>query len=361
MDVALFMDFKTQVVVIIPALEPDDRLIMLVKDLRVKGFSHILVVNDGSPAKYDVVFDTVRNEYGCAVFTHAINLGKGRALKNAFNHVLVNYPNCMGVVTADSDGQHTPEDIAACARKLVENPDNLILGCRPFHTAKVPLHNLCGNLITKKVTEIFVGLKLTDTQTGLRAMPKRLMQMFMVIKGERFEFEMNMLLRAKEYGIKIIEVPISVIYAPEGQSTHFNVWKDSLLIYVLFAKFFISSLFSFAVDILVFTFLAYLLRPHFTAVVYIFIASFGARAVSSLTNYTINKKGVFKCKGQVRKTLLKYYTLCITQICVSAGLVYALHVLSGLHETPVKIVVDTLLFFISFQIQREWVFKNKKY
>lgn len=354
------MTYQDQVAVIIPSLEPDHRLTELLQELRNAGFTRIVVVNDGSAADYDAFFDAARHEHGCNVIQHAVNLGKGRGLKNAFNHVLLTWPNVIGAVTADSDGQHSVKDIAACAQKLTQHPDKLVLGCRRFSLEGVPFHNRCGNLITNKVTEMLSGLKVSDTQTGLRAIPREFMQILMNVKGERFNYEMNMLLKAKENEVDIVEVPISTIYAAGGQTTHFNVWKDSARIYALFSKFILSSLFAFAVDIIVFTLLLQLLRHSMSPAEYIFAATLGARVLSSLTNYAVNKHGVFKSKGSLRKTLLKYYLLCAVQLCVSAGLVYAFHNLTGLHETPVKIVVDILLFFISFQIQREWVFKRKK-
>lgn len=354
------MTYKEQVAVIIPSLEPDQRLTMLLQELRANGFTRIVVVNDGSSADYNAFFDAARHEHGCDILQHAVNLGKGRGLKNAFNHVLLTWPDCIGIVTADSDGQHSVPDIAACAQKLVENPHKLILGCRRFMLEGVPFHNRCGNLITSKVTEILSGLKVSDTQTGLRGVPREFMKTLMNVKGERFNYEMNMLLKARENDIEIAEVPISTIYDAAGQSSHFNLWKDSARIYALFSKFILSSLFAFAVDIIVFTLLLQLLRHSMSPAEYIFAATLGARILSSLTNYAINKNGVFKSKGHFRKTLVKYYLLCIVQLCVSAGLVYGFHNLTGLHETPIKIVVDILLFFVSFQIQREWVFKRKR-
>lgn len=353
------MDYKTHMAVIIPSLEPDARLPRLVEDLRRAGFEKILVVNDGSSAAYDPVYHDLQTAHGCVALRHAVNLGKGRGLKNAFNYVLLNWPDCVGCVTADSDGQHSAEDIAACARALCEHPDALVLGCRRFSLKGVPFHNRMGNLITNKVTEMLSGLKVSDTQTGLRAIPLAFMARLMNVKGERFNYEMNMLLKAKEADVQIIEVPISTIYDAQGQSSHFNLWKDSARIYALFGKFILSSLFAFIVDIALFSLLLMLLRGHISPASCIFLATLGARIVSSLTNFAVNKKSVFRNKGHLRKSLLKYYILCFVQLSISAGLVYVFHKLTGLHETPVKIVVDILLFFASFQIQREWVFKSK--
>lgn len=353
------MNYKANIAVIIPSLEPDDKLTQLVAALRREGFQRILVVNDGSSVAYDHLFEKIGAAHDCPVFQHAVNLGKGRALKNAFNYALLHWPDCIGCVTADSDGQHSVTDIAACAAVLAAHPNTLVLGCRRFSLKGVPFHNRMGNLITAKITEILSGLKVSDTQTGLRAIPASFTAQLMTLKGERFNFEMNMLLRAKELNIPIMEVPISTIYNAGGQSSHFNLWKDSTRIYALFGKFILSSLFAFIIDIVVFSLLLMLLRESMSPASYIFMSTLGARIVSSLTNFAINKKSVFRSNGRLRKSLFKYYILCFVQLSMSAGLVYVFHNLTGLHETPVKIVVDILLFFVSFQIQREWVFKSK--
>lgn len=354
------MDYKTQVAVIIPSLEPDERLAELLQSLREAGFTRIIVINDGSCGDYDGYFKIARETHACEVLQHAVNLGKGRALKNAFNHILLQWPDCVGCVTADSDGQHNVEDICKCAQKLMEYPDCLVLGCRRFSLEGVPFHNRCGNLITAKVTELLSGLKVSDTQTGLRAIPKAFMEKLMNVKGERFNYEMNMLLKAREFEVPIVEVPISTIYDSQGQSSHFNLLKDSARIYALFGKFILSSAFSFAVDIVVFTLLVMLFKPYMSPMRYIFLATLGARILSSLTNFAINEKGVFRSRCRTRIALLKYYVLCLVQLSVSAGLVYLAHRLTGWYETPIKIVVDIALFFVSFQIQREWVFKSAR-
>lgn len=354
------MDYKKQVALIIPSLEPDERLTELLRSLRAEGFARIVVVNDGSSADYDDFFKVAETTCGCDVFKHAVNLGKGRALKNAFNHILLNWPDCIGCVTADSDGQHSVEDISKCARKLMEYRDCLVLGCRRFSLEGVPFHNRCGNLITAKVTDVLSGLKVSDTQTGLRAIPKGFMAKLMNVKGERFNYEMNMLLKAREFEVPIVEVPISTIYDPKGQSSHFNLLKDSARIYALFGKFILSSAFSFAVDILAFTLLVMWFKPYMSPMRYIFMATLCARILSSLTNFVINEKGVFRSRCRKRVAIIKYYVLCLIQLCVSAGLVYLAHKLTGWYETPIKIIVDIALFFVSFQIQREWVFKSPK-
>lgn len=353
------MSYREQVVIVIPSLNPDEKLLPFVKSLREHGFCHILLINDGSRADCVHYFEEAVHDYGCRLFTHSVNLGKGRALKSAFNLILNEYPDCAGAVTVDSDGQHCVEDTAACAKALLEHPDCLIMGCRNFSEEGIPPRSRFGNICTKYAVKLFCGIRVSDTQTGLRGLPKAFMRRMMTIKGERFEYELNMLIEAKESGTPLYEVPIRTIYIAGNETSHFNPLLDSIRIYAVFMKFILSSLSSFVVDILLFTLLAVLLRDVLPGY-HILIATVGARIVSSLFNFVINKNNVFKSSSPSARTLFKYIALCIVQVSLSAGLVWTIFHFLGWNETLTKVIVDCVLFLFSFQIQREWVFKQKK-
>lgn len=353
------MSYKEQVVIVIPSLNPDEKLIPLIQNLQSHGFAHILLINDGSRADCAHYFEEAVRDYGCRLYTHSVNLGKGRALKSAFNLILNEYPDCVGAVTVDSDGQHTMEDTAAVAKALVEHPDSLIMGCRNFKEPGIPPRSRFGNICTKYAVKIFCGISVSDTQTGLRGLSIDFMRRMMTIKGERFEYELNMLIEAKESGTPFYEVPIRTIYIASNETSHFNPLLDSIRIYSVFLKFILSSLSSFVVDILLFTLLAALLRGVLPGY-HIVIATVGARIVSSLFNFVINKNSVFKNTAPSVSTLVKYIVLCVVQVSLSAGLVWTIFHFLGWNETLIKIIVDCLLFLFSFQLQREWVFKRKK-
>ena len=119
-------------VLIIPSLNPEEGLLAYIRELTANGFSKIILINDGSSPKARTIFEAAGAMEACDLFVHTVNMGKGRALKDAFNYVLEKYPEAAGVVTADSDGQHTPEDIKRCMCALEEYPDRMILGCRQF-------------------------------------------------------------------------------------------------------------------------------------------------------------------------------------------------------------------------------------
>jgi len=351
----------TEMPIIIPSLEPDELLLNFLRELKIAGFEDIVLVNDGSPAEYDKFFIEARQKYDCTVLRHAVNLGKGRALKTAFNYVLnrnkENGIKMFGCVTADSDGQHTPEAVQKCLAALYKQPDNLILGCRNFDDAGVPWKSQFGNKITCLMFKLFVGLSITDTQTGLRAIPEKFMREQLKTDGERFEYETNMLIEAKRMNLHITEVPIATIYdSKENHVTHFDPIKDSLKIYKIFGKFIFSSLSSCVIDLALFTLLVWLLKPW--TVYHIIAATCLARVISAIYNYLINHHIVFDSRASHKKTAVRYFILAVVQMCCSAFLVNGLFELLRINETLIKIVVDSCLSVISFVIQREIVYKN---
>ena len=351
------VDFKA-VPVIIPSLEPDERLPLLLGQMKEAGIENIVLVDDGSGPEYAPVFRRAEQEWGCVVLRHAVNLGKGRALKTAFNYCLNTWPDAPGAITADSDGQHSPADILRFMQAMAEHPDSLLLGCRDFDDAGVPFKSRWGNKITCFMFRALCGVSVSDTQTGLRAIPARFMKTLLATAGERFEFESNMLIDTKEAEVPIVEVPIKTVYIEENRTSHFNPIRDSIRIYAIFGKFLFSSLSSSVVDLLFFTLFCGLLRGR-VSFDYIIGATIMARVISACYNYLLNYQVVFKSKADHRGAALRYFCLAVVQMSVSALLVSHLyHLLPGGSELLVKIPVDVLLFFISFQIQRVFVYKK---
>lgn len=357
------MSSYLEIPVIIPSYEPDEKLITLLYALQAAGIRHVIVVDDGSGDTYAHFFERAAAMGNCTVLYHAVNLGKGRALKTAFNYCLREFRGVPGCVTADSDGQHTPKDITACMRSLCEYPESLILGCRSFDGPKVPARSSFGNKCTRKVFHYLLGLSVSDTQTGLRAIPVSFMEKLMQVKGERFEYETNMLIETKDRDISIVEVPVETVYIEENKTSHFNPIRDSLRIYLVFGKFLFSSLSSSVLDLLLFHIFCVMLQrmPEIlTGIPYIVASTVGARVISAIYNFLINYRVVFKSRAGVAVTIGKYAMLAVCQMACSAFLVNGLYGLIGGREVMVKMPVDILLFFISFAIQREFVYRVKK-
>lgn len=345
------------IVVAIPSYKPDKEIMMgFIKEVKEK-FKNIIVVDDGSGKEYNQFFKEIEKE-GIKLLKHYENLGKGRAIKTAFNYALNNYEEMVGVVTADCDGQHHIEDIIKCANKLRENPNKLVIGSRDFNESQVPLRSKFGNKMTIAILGAFVGLKVSDTQSGLRAYGIETMKRFLNVAGERYEYETNMLIDCKESNIEIAEVPISTIYIRNNSLSHFNPIKDSIIIYKIFIKYIIASLSSFILDILLFSLLIKIF-PQFKVgiITEIVVVTIIARVLSSIYNFFVNAKMVFKNAN--RKSIFKYFILVILQMFISAFVVSELFLLMRISATVIKVIIDAIIFIVNFVIQREWVFKNK--
>ncbi len=349
---------KGAVPIVIPAYEPGEELIRLVKELIEADAEPVIVVDDGSdPAKYGNIFDEARN-LGAVILRNAVNMGKGRALKAAFNHCINEYDNLVGVVTADSDGQHSVKDICRCGEVLTNNIKALILGVRDFEKPGIPARSVFGNKTTSRVMSLLLGLKISDTQTGLRGIGVDFMKYLLTEKGERFEFETNMLIATKEKDIKIIEVPVDTIYLEGNKSSHFNPLIDSFRIYAVFLKFVLSSLSSSLLDMLLFGLFCAIFVRFPVKSGYIMVSTILARVISATYNFFINYEIVFSGGKDRSKAAVSYFALAVVIMLLSGFFVTLGHgILPMLPEVCVKIIVDCVLFLLSFYAQREFVYK----
>lgn len=364
--------------IIVPSLNPDEKLKKTVQSLLDVGFTDIICVNDGS--REDCLpFFPEENE-NITRLTHEVNRGKGAALKTAFAYIKENRPDSLGAVTVDGDGQHAAIDVLRCAEQMIVDGDKIILGCRDFSQPQVPKKSRYGNRITSAVFKILCGLKISDTQTGLRAFPAKYYTDMLEVYGDRFEYETNMLLEMKARKIPYGEVKIETVYIEENRTSHFRPFKDSFRIYSLilkftlgqFAKFLLSSLVSFVLDgLLVYLFLElsellfivdFADKTVLTALL-TFASRILARAFSSFTNFTINRKAVFSGDVPLTKSLLRYYCVAVP-IALMSALATALLELIPIFNTTFLIVllgyvVDCLLFIVSYFFQKKWVFGIK--
>lgn len=348
------------VYVIIPSLNPDEKLAATISGLKNAGFINFIVVNDGSDSRHLKFFPD--EGYGITVLHHKRNRGKGAALKTAFRYIRRNCPDASIAITVDGDGQHTPEDAINCVKALEGKKKTVVLGCRDFGAKNVPPRSRFGNRMTSFIFRLVCGMKISDTQTGLRAYPTTLLPLLLNIKGDRFEYETNMLLKFKQSGVKLREVKIRTVYIEENASSHFHPIKDSIRVYGFIVRYLISSGISFVVDIGLFYLFCLIFKSMFGALAEI-ISTVIARFFSSLVNYNINRKQVFDFRKKGDHALLRYYTLAIPQMLASAAFVSLFSQIfntSAAGDTFIKVIVDIILFFISYRIQQDWVFATKK-
>lgn len=338
-----------EIPVLIPTYNPDRRLPQLVEALIGEGIKHIIIVNDGSREECNPIFDKLEKLDACIVLKHAANCGKGRALKTGLNYFYLHFPNSPGIVTADGDGQHLPVDIMKVAARLRESPDKLTMGARKLESG-VPFRSLFGNVLTRFVFFFIIGRKISDTQSGLRGIPRVLVPNLLNVRGERYEFEINMLIFSKKQSVDIIEIPIDTVYLENNISSHFNPFYDSMKIYFQLLRFAFSSMLASFCDFIVFSIVYGL-----TANILVSLLT-GRFIVGSLLNYIINRRLVFHSKTRVISSLLKYYLALIVMSILSYLLITLALENLGFKVIIAKIVVETMLFIFSFSIQREFVF-----
>lgn len=350
---------------VVPSLNPDRRLRTTVDGLLAAGFCDIILVNDGSSPQSLPLFQQLALLPQVTLLTHPVNLGKGAALKTAFSWLLEHRPGCAGVVTVDGDGQHHPDDALACARRMLAE-ERVVLGCRNFSRPEVPPRSRMGNRITRAVFRIFCGMTVSDTQTGLRSIPRRYLEPLAEVKGERYEYETNMLLALKDQHIPYGEVEIRTIYLEENRGSHFHTVRDSWRIYKLilahFFRYALSSLVSAAADTGLFGLLSFLLAGLLAGTALTAAATAGARLLSSLLNFSLNRYLVFRCGGPLGRSLLRYYALALplllAQFLLTEGAFRAAHISDRqtLLRTVIYAAVMSALFVGSYVLQHRWVF-----
>ena len=339
--------------ILIPAYEPSLKMITLIRNLKDFGFYKIIVINDGSDSSYDYIFDDAAN-LGCKVFEHFPNRGKGYSLREGIDKHLALYGNSYGVITVDADGQHLARDTAKISNAMYEYPDSLILGVRDFNGENVPFKSRYGNKITSMFFKLETGIKCPDTQTGLRGIPASLLHLAINTDGSRYEYEMNFL-EAAAYEAPMKYIPIETVYEDNNSCSHFRPFRDSVRIYGKPLKFAASSLAGAAVDIGVFYILLLLLRDISLSISIVAIATVLARICSGIANFIINKLWCFKSKNKTGSDIIKYSLLFLFQMGMSALLVtYISRIIPTLIT---KIIVDVGLFFLSYTIQKRFIFK----
>ena len=355
-------------IILIPALNPPKEILTsYIKDLKDYGFTRILLVDDGSKQAYNEYFQNLKNE-GLDVFRHYKNLGKGRALKNAFNYILNEYENFTYVITVDSDGQHKAKDVYNIASTAkIDSANIMFLGSRNFNEDNVPFKSSFGNKATSFLYKLMFSQKINDTQTGLRAIPNDFLKDFLDIPGERFEFEINMLINSTKNNKKLIEIPMQTIYFDNNSETHFNPIVDSFKIYKImlgtFFKFILASLSSFIVDIGIFTILTKVFNDLiFSSSRIIWLSTIIARIISGIFNFNINDKLVFSDQAgfKSKDKAIKYFTLWSIQMFMSAFFVDFIIKKVSYNASFIKLLVDTIIFLVSFNIQNKYIFQGEK-
>ena len=369
------MSCAKQTAVVIPAYKPDDRLPPYVEALKEAGIGKIVIVDDGSGEGYQELFGRILQDDVVHIISYVPNGGKGVALKRGMQYVLDFCPEQTMVVTADSDGQHTVRDVLRMTESLHEDSTGVLLGSRDFSQPDVPFKSRNGNRITSTVLKLLYGVWVSDTQTGLRGFAREHLPMMIAVKGDRYEYEMNVLIECAHHKLPMRALPIQTVYENNNEGSHFRAVRDSVRIYsVILAGFFrfisaslISALIDYGLYLLFnnlfksgvpamaqeFDFLFLHVVPHIAA------ATVLARVLSGVCNFTINRKFVFEDKAAPKKSLPRYLVVFLLNMALSAALTSSLHLWLGWSDNLAKIPVDFLLFFLSYRLQQRWVFQQR--
>lgn len=349
------MSQSTLLLALIPAYEPSRLLPKLVNELKQNGFI-VVVVDDGSGSTYQALFEETANF--ATVIAHPANQGKGRALKTGLSYIRKTYLQPAAIVTLDADGQHSVADTMRVCQMAAQQSNTLVLGCRAF-SGNVPCKSRFGNSITRLVYKLATGHCVSDTQTGLRAFATELIPLLCSIPGDRYEYEMNVLLACARRGIAMKEVPIETIYYDNNSASHFLAVSDSVRIYREILKFAASSLTGFLVDYSLYGLLV-VLTQGLGSGLSIPLSNVTARIVSASVNYTINKRLVFQSKTGVAKSAVQYAALAA---CILAGNTMLLSVLvndAGMNRFAAKLLTEFTVFTASWFAQKCFIFRKKK-
>lgn len=329
--------------VIVPAYQPDEKLNALAKALAAEGFD-VVVVDDGSGEGYRALFEKASHD-GAKILRHSTNCGKGRAIKTALDYLLAHRPDIGCAIIADADGQHSVTDIKAVAKAQREHADAVILGVRPI--SAMPPRSRAGNTLARFLFRLQTGIWVSDTQTGLRGIPGKLFEAMAQIKGERYEYEINMLFFIKREGIRLCEIPIEAIYLNGNRSSHFRPLCDTLRILEQFLIFSCSALLCAGVDYALFALTAGLSLPLPACYAL-------ARIASGTLNFSLNRAAVFHARLAFG-CAAKYALLVISNILAGALIVEALAGVAGA-SLVAKLIADVCLFGANYYIQRKFVF-----
>lgn len=354
---------KESLVVVIPAYEPTEDFVGYA--VRVADFAmRLVVVNDGSGREYDGIFDAISKIENVTYLSYPKNHGKGYALKCALKYCTEELDPGSIIVTADCDGQHKIKDILRVYRAASEHHDALILGSRDFDSPNVPFRSKLGNQPMRFFFRLLYGQSLYDTQTGLRGFSLEVAKGLLGVRGNRFEYELGCLIYARRERIPILEVSIDTVYPddPKDHKSHFKAVSDSLRVLGVLlgnlGSYIASSSISAVVDVLIFMLLTVFIFPDLNALNTL-AATLLARVLSSLINYALNRKYVFK--GADAGSMPRYYLLWTCQLVASYGLVTLFRLIGadGIWLTVAKGLGDLALALISYQIQQHWVFARR--
>ncbi|QCK88183.1 glycosyltransferase [Phreatobacter aquaticus] len=344
------MAIDSRPVLVIPAYNPTADVLAVFRDCMASGvFQAAVCVNDGSGDAYGDLFSHL-GSIGVTILRHATNLGKGAALKTGFNHAACEYADAIGIVTADADGQHGPTDVIHVGQALMERPGNLVLGSRSFD-GDIPFRSRFGNAITRRVMQVLAGITASDTQTGLRGIPSKLVPTLLRLSTRGYDFELDMLVAARENHFPISEVRIETIYIDHNKSSHFRPIRDSIAIYFVLLRHSANSIATAIIDYIVFAVAIGFGLPLLAAITV-------ARLMAGVFNFAVGRTLVFRSTAPVMMEAIKYSMLVVVMMLTAYFGIYYLSTYVGVPLLLAKLLVELAVFILGFAVQRVFVFQG---
>ncbi len=344
----------------IPAYNPPEDLLIHLKELRDHGFADIILVDDGSDADRQNVFEQAER-INCVVIRNPNTRGKGNALKAGFAYYLDHDRGKYdGIITLSANVRFPVESVEHVAEGLQKERENgtqgLVLGSRDFSDAGLPRASRFGSKISQFISNVLLGIHLKDCMTGLRGIPDTQVELCLGIPGSGYEYETSMVLQFENIGYR--EVEARTLPAPPGAERVYRRGKDTFYIVLTMMKRFLMFT-AVSVSVSIFDiFLFWIFTEYvFTDVPFCIIwSTILARIISATVNYIVNRQVVFQTNEDRRKSAAQFLVLSIAQCLTSALLVYLLEKISSGNAVGLKVLVDVMLFFVNYKVQQKFIF-----
>jgi glycosyltransferase involved in cell wall biosynthesis len=234
-------DDKNGFAFIIPVYNHAGTVAQVVKDVQALHFP-VFVVDDGST---DTTYEQIKEITGIQILRHQQNMGKGAAIMTGFAAAAV---VADWAITIDADGQHYPEDSRRLIDAIPAGRRAIVVGAREGMAGMDGAHIPWTSRFGRKFSNFWVwaagGAILSDSQSGMRLYPLP-EAMLLTTKARRFQFEVEILVMAKRKGLKVVEIPVRVVYHPDGKRiSHFRPFVDFLRNSQTFARLIFTRIFS---------------------------------------------------------------------------------------------------------------------
>ncbi|MCW6593821.1 glycosyltransferase family 2 protein [Yersinia ruckeri] len=339
--------------IVIPAYEPDQTLIVLVGELLEYMHNNdqilpLLIINDGSTTDVALQVFSILRDRGIEVITHDVNQGKGAALKTGIK--IAQDREIPFIVTVDADGQHLPVDVFRVMKAGIETENSVILGRRVFNK-NTPLRSKFGNELTVRLFRWTHGGHVNDTQTGLRYIPQIFYSDLLAISEQRYDFELAALILFVKKGA-CHEVIIQTIYEPGNPSSHFRKIQDSAKIYTILFRGMLVSLLLALVDFLTFHFVDLLTNSTTISVLV-------ARTVGTVGYFYLARNFVYQAGNEFYISFTKYLALVLLNILILVPLIDIVEKYLELPKVFIYMLATLGLFLFNFYVQKAFIFKTK--